>query len=301
MSIASDSDYDALVGSAGRLIRPRGVLRVGGPEAAEFLQGQLTNDIEVLEPGSGCYALLLTHKGRVRADMRVLRLADGFLIDCEPIATQILERMIATYSLGRQVSHANESELTEINSLIGPDSARAAGFEGGPDEHDHVADADRLLVRTDVGIDVIAPSGSGLELDVPDVSGAAAECVRIERGRPRLGIDIGGETIPQEAGLNERAVSFTKGCYVGQETVARLHYKGRPNRHLWGLALSEAANPGEEVHSAERLVGKIGSTCVSPTRGPIALALIRRELSAGDSVQVGDQRAPAEIIELPFG
>lgn len=300
MSIASDSDYEALIHSAGALIRPRGVLRVGGSEAAEFLQGQLTNDIEALEPGGGCYALLLTHKGRIRADMRVLRLADGFLIDCEPIATPILERMIATYSLGRQVTHANETDALELTSLIGPDSARAVDVELGPTEHDNATDADRLVVRTDVGLDVIAPRGSGLEPDLTEVSEASAECVRIERGRPRLGIDIGGETIPQEAALNERAVSFTKGCYVGQETVARLHYKGRPNRHLRGLALAEAADPGVEVYSGDKPVGKLGSTCVSPAHGPIALGLIRRELGVGDAVQVGEGRAPAELVELPF-
>jgi folate-binding protein YgfZ len=117
-------------------------------------------------------------------------------------------------------------------------------------------------------------------------------------GRPRLGFDMGSETIPQEAGINERAVSFTKGCYVGQETVARLHYRGKPNRHLRGLRLAEPADRGAEVLLGEKVVGRIGSSCVSPRFGPIALALVRREASPGDTVVVGG--ATAEVVELPF-
>ena len=109
----------------------------------------------------------------------------------------------------------------------------------------------------------------------------AAECLRIESGRPRYGLDLDDTVIPQEAGLNERAVSFTKGCYVGQETVARLHYKGRPNRHLRGLRLSAPAPHGSELRFGGRTVGHLSSAC-SPHLGPIALALVRREAEPGE-------------------
>ncbi len=118
--------------------------------------------------------------------------------------------------------------------------------------------------------------------------------MRVERGRPRYGVDIDESTIPQEAGLNERAVSFTKGCYVGQETVARLHYKGKPNRHLRGLRLSAPVASGAELRLGERTVGHVGSVAVSPTLGPIALALVRREAAPGETVagrRCGRQRA----------
>jgi folate-binding protein YgfZ len=133
---------------------------------------------------------------------------------------------------------------------------------------------------------------------VDAVSEEAAECLRIESGRPRLGLDMDADTIPQEASLNERAVNFEKGCYVGQETVARLHYRGKPNRHLRGLRLSAPAAGGDEVRLGERSVGRIGSTCVSPALGPIALALLRREAAPGDTVLVGG--AEARVVELPF-
>src|SRR6202035_1058467 len=93
-----------------------------------------------------------------------------------------------------------------------------------------------------------------------ETSEVAAEIVRVERGRPRYGIDLDESTIPQEAGLNERAVSFTKGCYVGQETVARLHYRGKPNRHLRGLRLSEPVGPSAELRLGDRSVGHLGSS-----------------------------------------
>ena len=133
---------------------------------------------------------------------------------------------------------------------------------------------------------------------MPEVGEAVAEIVRVETGRPRYGIDLDDSVIPQEAGLNERAVSFTKGCYVGQETVARLHYRGKPNRHLRGLRLSE---PGRDrrAAAARRARGRPRRhLVVSPAHGPIALALVRREAAPGDTVAVGE--ASATVVELPF-
>ena len=132
------------------------------------------------------------------------------------------------------------------------------------------------------------------------ISEQAAEIVRVEHGRPRYGVDLDDSVIPQEAGLNERAVSFTKGCYVGQETVARLHYKGKPNRHLRGLRLSEPAPAGAELRLGERAVGRLSSSVISPTYGPIGLGLVRREAEPGATVSVGEHGVTAEVLELPF-
>ena len=163
-------------------------------------------------------------------------------------------------------------------------------------------------MRTDVGIDLIcaaaatagAVDGAGRRAARRRVSEQAAECLRVERGRPRFGVDLDDSVIPQEAGLNERAVSFTKGCYVGQETVARLYYKGKPNRHLRGLRLSAPAAPGAELQLGERPVGRLGSVALSPRLGPIALALVRREAAPGSTVSVGEAGVSAEVLELPF-
>lgn len=303
--IATD-DYELLHHSAGLVERaPRALIELSGSEAAEFLQGQVTNDVEALEPGSGCYAALLDHKGKIRTDMRVLRLAAGeLLVDADGGSLALLARTFEMYSLGRDVARRDLSEERTLISLVGPAARERLDPAPPQAEHAHVECQYGLVVATDVGVDLIATAeqaaAARAELDVPEVSEDAAECVRVERGRPRLGLDFDNATIPQEAGLNERAVSFTKGCYVGQETVARLHYRGKPNRHLRGLRLSAPAAHGDAVMLGERQVGAIGSTCVSPAHGPIALALLRRQAGPGDEVLVGDAAEPAVVVEPPF-
>jgi tRNA-modifying protein YgfZ len=184
--------------------------------------------------------------------------------------------------------------------LIGPRARERLDAAPPEREHAFVQGAHGLYVATDLGVDVICEHADSVReaLGVDEVSEEAAECLRIESGRPRLGRDMGDDTIPEEAGINERAVSFSKGCYVGQETVARLHYKGKPNRRLRGLRLSEPARHGDPIHAGERQVGSVGSACVSPVLGPVALAIVRREASPGDHVLVGG--AEAQVVELPF-
>jgi len=132
------------------------------------------------------------------------------------------------------------------------------------------------------------------------VTEAAAEILRVESGRPRFGREMTTATIPQEAGIDERAVSFTKGCYIGQETVARLHYRGKPNRHLRGLRLEAPVAAGDPISLGEREVGAVGTAVLSPALGSIALAVIRREAEPGARVVVGEAGVEAEVVALPF-
>jgi tRNA-modifying protein YgfZ len=302
MGVIATSDYELVTEAAGLVDRSdRAKFLVRGGEAADFLQGQVSNDVEALEPGTGCYATVLSHKGKLRTDLRILRGEDWYWLDTEPIGHAVLEHMLRTKSLGRAVQFEDVTETRSLVSLVGPD-ARARLDVGPPGgEHSFVAGEHGIYVATLLGMDVLGEPGvrlSAEDLGVEPVSEEAAECVRIEAGRPRLGYDMDAETMPQEAGINERAVSFTKGCYVGQETVARLHYKGKPNRHLRGLRLGEAADRGAEVLLGDKVVGRVGSTCVSPRLGPIALALLRREAEPGATVTVGG--AAAEVAVLPF-
>jgi tRNA-modifying protein YgfZ len=295
--VIATSDYELLTESAGIVDRSdRAKFIVRGSDAADFLQGQVSNDVEALAPGSGCYATVLSHKGKLRTDLRILRGDDAFWLDTESIGHAVLEHMLRTYSLGRDVQFEDVTEARALLSLVGPAARERLDAAPPAEEHAFVTGEHGTYVAAQLGVDVIAPAGT--TLDVEPVSEEAAECLRIESGRPRLGYDMDADTIPQEAGINERAVSFTKGCYVGQETVARLHYKGKPNRHLRGLRLSEPAERGTDILLGERVVGRLGSTCVSPRLGPIALALVRREAGPGATVEVGG--APAEVVELPF-
>jgi folate-binding protein YgfZ len=295
--VIATSDYELVTESAGLVDRSdRAKFVVRGSEAADFLQGQVSNDVEALEPGSGCYATVLTHKGKLRTDLRVLRAEDSFWLDTEAIGHAVLEHMLRTYSLGRDVQFEDVTESRALLSVVGPAARERLDAAPPAEEHAFVSGEHGVYVASQFGVDVIAPTGT--TLDVEPVSEEAAECLRIEAGRPRLGYDMDADTIPQEAGINERAVSFTKGCYVGQETVARLHYKGKPNRHLRGLRLSEPAERGTDILLGERVAGRLGSTCVSPRLGPIALALVRREAEPGATVEVGG--VTAEVVELPF-
>ena len=291
------SDYELVTEAVGLVDRSeRGKFVVRGSEAADFLQGQVSNDVEALEPGGGCYATVLTHKGKLRTDLRILRGDDWFWLDTEAIGHAVLAHMLRTYSLGREVEFEDVTDSRALLSLVGPAARERLDTAPPPEENMFVIGEHGIYVATMLGVDVICERGT--TLDVEPVAQDAAECVRIEAGRPRLGFDMDAETMPQEAGINERAVSFTKGCYVGQETVARLHYKGKPNRHLRGLRLAEPAERGAEIVFGDKPVGRLGSTCVSPRLGPIGLAVVRREAEPGATVEVGGRRA--EIVDLPF-
>jgi folate-binding protein YgfZ len=280
----------------------RGKLALTGAEAKDFLHGQVTNDITGLEPGKGCYAAFLTHKGKMLGDMRVFDLGDELLIDCERVALQELFNLLRRTKLGRDAELHKRTLEMALLSVIGPDAPALTG----PDEHDNarveLGGKTVVAVKTDVGVDVFCwaedRDAVRAALDFPDADEATAEVVRVETGRPRYGMDLDDSVIPQEAGLNERAVSFTKGCYVGQETVARLYYRGKPNRRLLGIKLDEPAPTGTELRLGEKVVGKLGTVVVSPDHGPIALALIRREANPGDTVQLDD--TSALIVEVPF-
>jgi folate-binding protein YgfZ len=304
-------EYRTLTEGCGLVDRAgRGRLALTGSERREFLHGQITQDIEGLEPGHGAYAALLTHKGKMLTDLRVLDLGDELLLSCERAGLQELFNMIRRYKLGSDVElHKRTVEMGEL-SLIGPQARAVAGADAlGPEEHDNVraqiGGHDVVLVATDLGVDVFCPAeateavrGALLAAGAAEASEAAAELVRVESGRPRFGVDLDEKVIPQEAGLNERAVSFTKGCYVGQETVARLFYRGKPNRHLRGLRLSAPVEPGTPLRLGEKEVGVLTSVAVSPVHGPIGLALVRREAEPGSTLAAG--AVSAEVAELPF-
>jgi folate-binding protein YgfZ len=306
-------DYGAITESCGLIDRSeRGKLLLTGGDARTFLQGQVTNDVERLIPREGVYAAFLTPKGKMLGDLRVLASKDALWLDTERIALQPLFNLTHRFKLGFDVEVHKRTLERGLFSLVGPDSRHVAGASRLPDrEHAHAAatlgEARVRLVVTDVGVDVIFDASDApavrealLGAGARPVADAVVETLRVERGRPRYGIDLDETTIPQEAGLNERAVSFTKGCYVGQETVARLHYRGKPNRHLRGLKLSEPAQSGEPVRLAERVVGRLGSVAISPRHGPIALALLRREVEPGMTVAVGETPQAAEAVALPF-
>src|SRR6478609_6498016 len=275
VTVEIDAQYRQLREECGVVDRSdRGMLLVTGSEAAEYLQGQLTNDIEVLEPGEGCYAALLDRKGHMQGDMRVLVVdAEKVWIDTEPEAFAAAKRHLGMYKIGRDADVVDAGEERAIVSLIGPRSAELAGSSPLPEYcHEEIAinGIECPAVGTALGIDLIPHAADRERLiaalgdaGAPEVDPAAAEIVRIESGTPRFGSEMDTATMPAEAGIVASAVNFEKGCYIGQETVARLHYKGKPNRHLRGLRLSAPASQGAVLFLGEKEVGKLGGSCIS--------------------------------------
>ena len=313
-------EYRALTQGCGLIDRSeRGKLALTGTERKSFLAGQVTNDIEGLAPGGGCYAAFLTHKGKMLGDLRVLDVDDDggdepeptLLLDTDRATLQALFDLVRRFKIGYDVELHKRTVQRGLLSLVGPGARAVAAAEAVPvDEHGHrpgaIAGHAVRLIATEAGVDVLCEADATEDVraalraaGATPVSEDAAEIVRVESGRPRYGVDVDAATIPQEAGLNARAVSFTKGCYVGQETVARLFYRGKPNRHLRGLKLSEPVPAGAELRLGERVVGTLTSSLVSPAFGPIALALVRREAVPGDTVEVAGG-ASAALVELPF-
>jgi len=308
-----DGQYRALREEVGLVDRSqRGKVAVAGPDSADFLQGQLTNDIEAVAPGHGCYAALLDRKGHMQADLRVLRLDEETIwLDTEPGADEAVLRHLAMYRIGREAEVEDVTAARAILSLIGPRAASLCGGDSLSPEYAHreveIAGTSCRAVASDLGIDLICAAGRAervagalVQAGAAQVSEGAAEILRVESGRPRFGHEMTTATIPQEAGIDDRAVSFTKGCYIGQETVARLHYKGKPNRHLRGLRLEAPVADGDAIVLTDREIGRIGTAVLSPALGPLALAVIRREAQPGDRVKVGDSAIGAEVTELPF-
>ena len=208
-----------------------------------------------LGSGEGCYAALLDRKGHMQADMRVLRTAEGEIwVDVEAVALEATRRHLEMYKIGRDVAIEDVSASRALLSLIGPRSAEIAGAPPLPEyacEKLAVAGIECIAVGTSAGIDLICAAGEAERVravlgdaGAVEVGSEAAEILRIEAGMPRFGVEMDSATMPAEAGIVAAAVNFEKGCYIGQETVARLHYKGKPNRHLRGLRLSAPVATG---------------------------------------------------------
>ena len=241
-------------------LRPRSFVRVSGPAAEEYLDRMVSNDVAALSPGESCEALLLTAKARVIAPLVVLRRGhDDFLLLTEP-------------ELGERV----RTELLR--------SRFAAKVELEPEEHtSHVVFGGEGIPTGDYGEPAAELLDAGVE---PTVSAEELELLRIRAGTPAWGKEIDDRVLPAEAGLTERAVSFTKGCYPGQEPIARLHYRGHANRGLRVLSLDALPAPETEIVYDGKTVGRITSAAAGGD-GAVALAYVRREVPEDAELAVG--------------
>ncbi len=247
-------------------------MRASGRDALDFLQSMLTNDLAPVPDGGGVYALLLTPKARVVADMEVFRVGDDLVLACPPDARDDVVQTLERARFRKKVE-----------------------FEPGP-EAVVWGDGAGALARLETPAGQLALTGAA-----PADGGPAEvwQAARVEAGIPLFGVDFDGEMMPAEAGVVDRAISFSKGCYPGQEPVARLHYRGHANRGLRGLRFdADPPPPGTPVMAGDRQVGRVGSSARSARLGPIGLAVLRREVEDGQAVEAGG--VPAVVSPLPF-
>ena len=306
------AEYDAIQLRAAVFDRShRTRIRLSGARAAEMVTGLVTNDVGALAAGHGCYAAALTSKGKIVADVRVFVEDGSVLVDAPPRAGAAWATMVKKFVNPRIAAHTDESATLRDIGVFGATARHvvsavsgvpAPALEALP-QYSHIAvdvGGTRIMIAhvPDLGVD-------GFELLVPadaftttwqrvvDAGGQPAgldawEIARVEAGRPEWGVDMDDSTIPQEANFDElQAISYTKGCYVGQETVARIHFRGHVNRHLRGLLSSvpDAPPHGATLHDdSGTQVGDVRSSVRSPRLGGIALGMVRREIEPGTTL-----------------
>jgi folate-binding protein YgfZ len=312
-----------------------GRLFLTGADRRTYLQGLLTNDIVALIPGTGCYAAYLTAQGRMLADMRLFELGDALLVNVDAAVAGSVRTKWEMFIFSEDVRVEDRSTVTMQFGIYGPRAAHVLSAVLPEDAVSHAASTERMesmplyasaqrtfmgepliLLRSDEpgrrGFEIVVGAALGdalrgklLEAGGVIVSPDTLEVCRVEAGRPRFGIDMTEDTIPLEAGIEDRAISQTKGCYVGQEIIIRVLHRGhgRVARRLVGLALdgSDVVPPrGTPVKAAERDVGAITSAVNSPALGhAIALAYVHRDFTTpGTALSVDG--ASARVAEVPF-
>lgn len=323
-------EYDALRRHAVVFDRShRGRMRFAGAKAGETLTGLVTNDVVALADGQGQYAATLTPKGKIIADLRIFREEQSYLVDTPLRATEGWFTTVKKYVNPRLAQYTEESAAVRDVGIFGVAARNVVGDMTGVNSTALGALPAYAHVRVIVdGAAVLVARVPDLELEGFELFVSADsydslweralaakatpgglqtwEIARVEAGRPEWGIDIDESTLPQEANLEElHAISYTKGCYTGQETVARVHFRGHVNRHLRGLRTADTEPPltGAELFDATgKPVGDVRSAAASPRLGGIALGMVRREVELGAALiarwEGGETRV--DVTHLPF-
>jgi folate-binding protein YgfZ len=329
-----EEEYAALRAGAGIVDRSARLrMLVGGAQAAETITGLVTNDVGALRPGAGQYAAALTAKGKIIADVRIFARGNDLLLDTPAAAAAGFSAMTRKYVNPRLAQYADVSAILRTIGVFGPRAhATLASVLGGAGASEVSVAALRGLADyhhltfTFGGASVIVArvpdlGGEGFDCFVPvevatllwsrliDAHGTpvgrdAAEIARVEAGRPAWGTDMDEATLAQEANFDALdGISYTKGCYTGQETVARVHFRGHVNRYLRGVQSAAPIPTGAELFDGERPVGQVKSRVISPRLGPIGLAMVRGEVAteAELTARWESGEGMARVRELPFG
>ncbi|MBI5386733.1 MAG: aminomethyl transferase family protein [Verrucomicrobia bacterium] len=311
----------------------RGRLGLTGADRQRLLNGQVTNNVAALRPGDGCYAAFCSAKGKMQADANILCLPGEFLLDLEPGTSATVAQRLEQYIIADDVQVTDAAPLCGLLSVQGPKSreviarlglgvALPSAPLGSASAHDSALGEIHCVNHSRVGLegfDLFVPRRSleaaaeRLLQSVAAVGGRfggwqALEIARIEAGIPRFGQDMDDTNLPPECGLEARAISYTKGCYIGQEVIARLKSIGQVTKTLCGLKLDKdlkfTPRRADRLYRGDREIGYVTSFLVSPTlNANVALAYVRREhgqLGIGLVLRAADGACTALVVALPF-
>jgi folate-binding protein YgfZ len=304
-----------------------------GADRIRFLHGQVTNDVKRLQLGNGCYAALVSAKGRMQSDLNIYCLADELLLDFEPGFLKTVSERLEKYIVADDVQVVDIASSYGLLSIQGPRAAeiiRQLQLFGDlppiPFQFSKTEDATLgeiyLMNQQRIGtggfdIYVAQPAlvavADKLVASARSIGGSACgrtalEMARIEAGIPRFGVDMDETNFPQECGIESRAVSYTKGCYIGQEVLNRIHTMGHVNQQLHGLQLEDnlksLPRKGDKLLQSGREVGSIRSALASPGwKRNIALGYVRREvaqIAMTLTLQTAEEQSTARIVALPL-
>jgi folate-binding protein YgfZ len=328
------AEHAALRNSAGVLdLSFRSRLCLLGNDRKNFLNGQVTNNVKDLQVGQGCYAALITAKGKMQSDLNIYNLESEILLDFEPGISDAVKERLEKYVIADDVQIMDVAPHYGLLSVQGPKGAEVINaLQIGllpPEKSLHFFSAkDETLgeiylmnnPRTgSAGFDLFVPTNSlsavadKLIAAAKEVGGracgwSALEIARIEAGIPRFGADMDETNLPPEAGLESRAISYTKGCYIGQEVIARIRTYGQVAKALRGLRLADDLKnlpvKGDKLFLGEKEVGYITSAIASPSlKANVALGYVRREANKVGTILVlrsQDADSAVTVVELPY-
>ncbi|MDB6029222.1 MAG: Folate-binding protein YgfZ [Verrucomicrobiales bacterium] len=328
------AEYTALQNSVGVLdLSFRSRICLAGADRQKFLNGQVTNDVNKLKAGEGCYAALITAKGKMQSDLNIYNLENELLLDFEPGLSDAISQRLDKYIIADDVQVVDVAPHYGLLSVQGPKAAETiAKLDLGiaiPQQPMSFASVKSDMLGEIYLMNQPRVGGSGFDLFVPtNALGAVAdkliaaakefggracgwralEIARVEAGLPRFGADMDENNLPPEAGLDKRAISYTKGCYIGQEVIARIRTYGQVAKALRGLRLPDELKAlpsrGEKVFLGDKDVGYITTAIFSPKlKANIALGYVRREANKIGTelvLKTSEGNIPVKTVELPF-
>jgi len=290
-----------------------GKVKISGKDAQNFLHRMISNDVQSLQPGKGVWSLFLDIKGHVQGDFKLYRFQDFMIMILQRHALEKVVKGLDRYVISEQLKMIDVSDESGLFQIFGPNAAavlQSKGVQSLPaDELSFQAASingiETQIIRMGVGYSILVPAASATELlnflDLQPIGQRAFNIFRIETGLPVLGLDFDDTNLPQESRL-DKAISFNKGCYLGQEVIARLDAQGHVNKILIGLESEAELKPHQKLYFGEKEVGRITSAAYSPLKKlNVALGYVRREQAKdGISLQSEGDNTTVIVRNLPM-